>query len=172
MFYHISLKHEILLHPRYFGPNLLDTVRQKLLNEVEGTCSGKYGFIIAITTIDTIGTGMIQPGRGYVIYPVEYKAIVFRPFKGEVLDAVVSQVNKIGLRCEIGPLECFVSRHCIPLEMDFDPNSASPCYKSKDEESVIQKNDEIRIKIIGLRIDATDIYAIGTLRDDYLGPIN
>ena len=55
---------------------------------------------------------------------------------------------------------------------------------------VIQKNDEIRLKIIGLRIDATDIvssfiitfyaklktkskifvkYAIGTLRDDYLG---
>lgn len=41
MFYHISLKHEILLHPRYFGPNLLETVRQKLLYEVEGTCSGK-----------------------------------------------------------------------------------------------------------------------------------
>lgn len=58
---------------------------------------------------------------------------MFRPFKGEVLDAVVSQVNKIGLRCEIGPLECFVSRHCIPAEMDFDPNSASPCYKTKDE---------------------------------------
>ena len=55
----------------------------------------RYGFIIAITTIDTIGTGLIQPGRGYVIYPVQYKAIVFRPFKGEVLDAVVSQVNKV-----------------------------------------------------------------------------
>ena len=91
----------------------------------------RYGFIIAITTIDTIGTGLIQPGRGYVVFPVEYKAIVFRPFKNEVLDAVVSQVNKIGLRCEIGPLECFVSRHCIPAEMEFDPNSA--CYKTKDE---------------------------------------
>ena len=91
----ISLKHDILLHPRYFGPNLLDTVKQKLINEVEGTCSGKYGFIIAITTIDTIGTGLIQPGRGFVVYPVEYKAIVFRPFIGEVLDAVVSQVNRV-----------------------------------------------------------------------------
>jgi DNA-directed RNA polymerase II subunit RPB7 len=73
----------------------LDTVKQKLLSEVEGTCSGKYGFIIAITTIDNIGTGLIQPGRGYVVYPIEYKAIVFRPFKGEILEAVVSQVNKV-----------------------------------------------------------------------------
>lgn len=39
----ISLEHEILLHPRYFGPNLLQTVKQKLFAEVEGTCTGKYG---------------------------------------------------------------------------------------------------------------------------------
>ena len=55
----------------------------------------RYGFVIAVTTIDNIGAGMIQPGRGFVLYPVKYKAIVFRPFKGEVLDAVVTQVNKV-----------------------------------------------------------------------------
>ena len=48
-----------------------------------------------MTTIDNIGAGLIQPGRGFVVYPVKYKAIVFRPFKGEVLDAVVTQVNKV-----------------------------------------------------------------------------
>lgn len=31
-----------MLHPRYFGPQLLDTVKQKLYTEVEGTCTGKY----------------------------------------------------------------------------------------------------------------------------------
>jgi hypothetical protein len=40
MFYHISLNHEIMLHPRYFGPQLMDTVKQKLFTEVEGTCTG------------------------------------------------------------------------------------------------------------------------------------
>ena len=34
MFFHISLEHEILLHPRYFGPQLLETVKQKLFSEV------------------------------------------------------------------------------------------------------------------------------------------
>ena len=48
MFYHISLEHEIMLHPRYFGPQLMDTVKQKLFSEVEGTCTGKYGFVIAV----------------------------------------------------------------------------------------------------------------------------
>ena len=101
----------------------MDVVKQKLFTEVEGTCTGKYvcllllgasvctllpwhvktshssvcryGFVIAVTTIDNIGAGLIQPSRGFVMYNVKYKAIVFRPFKGEVLDAVVTQVNKV-----------------------------------------------------------------------------
>ncbi|TNN81938.1 Elongation factor 1-gamma [Liparis tanakae] len=157
MFYHISLEHEILLHPRYFGPNLLNTVKQKLFTEVEGTCTGKYGFVIAVTTIDNIGAGVIQPGRGFVLYPVKYKAIVFRPFKGEVVDAVVTQVNKVGLFTEIGPMSCFISRHSIPSEMEFDPNSNPPCYKTVDEDIVIQQDDEIRLKIVGTRVDKNDI---------------
>lgn len=169
MFYHICLEHEILLHPRYFGPNLLETVKQKLFSEVEGTCTGKHGFVIAVTTIDNIGAGIIQSGRGFVVYPVKYKAIVFRPFKGEVVDAIVTQVNKVGLFCEIGPLSCFVSKHCIPPDMEFDPNSNPICYKTKDESIVIREEDEIRVKIIGTRVDAADIFAIGSLMDDYLG---
>nr|CAD7594566.1 unnamed protein product [Timema genevievae] len=129
----ISLEHEILLHPRYFGPQLLETVKQKLYTEVEGTCTGKYGFVIAVTTIDNIGAGIIQPGQGFVVYPVKYKAIVFRPFKGEVLDAVVTQVNKVGMFAEIGPLSCFISHHSIPADMQFCPNYNPPCYRSKEE---------------------------------------
>ncbi|EFN70218.1 DNA-directed RNA polymerase II subunit RPB7 [Camponotus floridanus] len=167
--YMISLEHEILLHPRYFGPQLLDTVKQKLYTEVEGTCTGKYGFVVAVTTIDNIGAGIIQPGQGFVVYPVKYKAIVFRPFKGEVLDAIVTQVNKVGMFAEIGPLSCFISHHSIPEDMQFCPNVNPACYKSKEEDVVIQADDEIRLKIVGTRVDATGIFAIGTLMDDYLG---
>ena len=169
MFFHLALEHEVCLHPKHFGANLNETIKNKLFSEVEGTCTGKHGFVIAVTTIDTIGHGIIQPGRGFVIYPVKYKAIVFRPFKGQVMDAVVNQVNKVGIFCDIGPLSCFISRHCIPPDMDFDPNSNPPCYKTADESSVIKADDEIRVKLIGTRVDANDIFAIGTLMDDWLG---
>ena len=82
------------------------------------------------------------------------------------------QVNKVGLFTEIGPLSCFVSRHSIPSDMVFDPNSNPPCYKTQDEEVMIQQDDEIRLKIVGTRVDASDIFAIGTLMDDYLGLIS
>jgi DNA-directed RNA polymerase II subunit RPB7 len=111
----------------------------------------------AVTTIDDIGSGIIQPGQGFVVYPVKYKAIVFRPFKGEVLDAVVTQVNKVGMFAEIGPLSCFISHHSIPADMQFCPNGNPPCYKSKDEDVVIALEDKIRLKIVGTRVDATGI---------------
>lgn len=169
MFYHLPLEHEVLLHPRYFGPVLMETVKKMLLTEVEGTCPGKYGFIIAVTGIDSIGDGKIQPGQGFVVYPVKYKAIVFRPMKGEVLDAVVSQVNKVGIFVTIGPMNGFVSRHAIPADMEFDPASNPPCYRSTDEDVSIEQEDELRVRIVGLRVEAKDIFAICTIMDDYLG---
>uniref|UniRef100_H0XU91 DNA-directed RNA polymerase subunit n=1 Tax=Otolemur garnettii TaxID=30611 RepID=H0XU91_OTOGA len=176
MFYHISLEHEILLHPRYFGPNLLNTVKQKLFTEVEGTCTGKYGFVIAVTTIDNIGAGVIQPGRGFVLYPVKYKAIVFRPFKGEVVDAVVTQVNKVRPYIVMGGACGSVSRVLAPYtqngRIEPGPGQTAPSYKKKKKDIVIQQDDEIRLKIVGTRVDKNDIFAIGSLMDDYLGLVS
>jgi hypothetical protein len=58
-----------------------------------------------------VGLGKINDGTGMVTFPVAYRAIVFRPFKGEVVDAVVTQVNKMGFMAEVGPLQVFVSKH-------------------------------------------------------------
>ena len=70
------------------------------------------------------------------------KAIVFRPFKGEVVDGVVTQVNKVGLMVDVGPMACFISRHSIPSDMEFDPDANPPCYKTKDEDMVIQQGSK------------------------------
>ncbi|KAI3385218.1 hypothetical protein SNEBB_001960 [Seison nebaliae] len=169
MFFRILLKHEVLLHPMYFGADILEKVREKLMVEVEGTCSGKFGYIIAVTSIEKIGAGKIQPSRGFVVYPVKYKAIVFRPFKGEVFDGVVTQLNKVGIFVDIGPFQCFISRHNIPPEMDFNCESNPPTYKSKEDDTSIKQSDVIRVRIIGSRIDATEIAAIGSIMADHLG---
>ena len=52
---------------------------------------------MAITGVDSIGKGLIRDGTGFVTFPVKYQCVVFRPFKGEILEAVVTMVNKVGL---------------------------------------------------------------------------
>ncbi|KAG6840127.1 hypothetical protein C0991_008685 [Blastosporella zonata] len=89
-----ELTHTILLHPSYFGPRMLSFLESKLYGDVEGTCSGQFGYIIAVVSILDIGKGMVLSGSGQAEFITRYRAIVFKPFKGEVVDGVVNNVNK------------------------------------------------------------------------------
>ncbi|KAH7542386.1 hypothetical protein FEM48_Zijuj02G0067900 [Ziziphus jujuba var. spinosa] len=190
MFFHIVMERNMQLHPRHFGRNLRENIVSKLMKDVEGTCSGRHGFVVAITGIENIGKGLIRDGTGFVTFPVKYQCVVFRPFKGEILEAVVTMVNKMGFFAEAGPVQIFVSNHLIPDDMEFQSGDM-PNYTTSDGSVKIQKDSEVRLKIIGTRVDATEIvcpstilsstfdslsssylFCIGTIKDDFLGVIN
>ena len=42
-----------------------------------------------------IGNGIVMPGSGQAEFVARYRAIVFKPFKGEVVDGVVNNVTKV-----------------------------------------------------------------------------
>lgn len=106
-------------------------LENKLYADVEGTCSGAYGYIIAVLSIVDIGQGNVLSGTGQAEFITVYRAIVFKPFKGEVVDGIVGEVNKVsilpaaafpgpkltrllfqmGFFVEVGPLNVFVSNH-------------------------------------------------------------
>eukprot|EP00741_Cyanophora_paradoxa_P003446 tig00000704_g3347.t1 len=174
MFFHVELERTITLEPKLFGPKLKKELVGALVREVEGTCSGRYGFVVVVTGIRNAEKleGKLREGTGAAVFVVKYSAIVFKPFKGEVLDAVVSQVNKMGFFADAGPLQIFVSNRLIPTDMTFDPHSTPPCYVSGDQTVKIQKDTEVRLKIVGVRVDVSEIFAIGSIKEDYLGALS
>eukprot|EP00271_Cylindrocystis_brebissonii_P012325 TRINITY_DN3067_c1_g1_i1.p1 TRINITY_DN3067_c1_g1~~TRINITY_DN3067_c1_g1_i1.p1 ORF type:complete len:178 (+),score=26.51 TRINITY_DN3067_c1_g1_i1:547-1080(+) len=168
MFFHIQLEKKLQLHPKHFGAQLLERLKEKVISEQEGTCTGRHGFVVAVTGVDSVGAGMIRDGTGFVSFPVKYSCVVFRPFKGEILEVVVTIVSKMGFFADAGPVQVFVSNHLIPEDMKFvagDVNS----YQTEDGTVTIQKDTEVRLKIVGTRVDATEIFCIGTIKEDYLG---
>ena len=80
----------IMLHPSYFMPCMQQYLESKLYSDVEGTCSGQFGSI----TPD-IGKGMVVPGNGRAEFITRYRAIVFKPFMGEVVDGVSHNVTRV-----------------------------------------------------------------------------
>ncbi|KAK9381124.1 uncharacterized protein V2V93DRAFT_368368 [Kockiozyma suomiensis] len=169
MFFLKDLSLSITLHPSYFGPSMHTYLRSKLLQDVEGTCSGEYGYIIYVMDgmrID-VDRGRVIPGNGGAEFEVKYRAIVWKPFKGEVVDAVVTSVNNIGFFADVGPLSVFVSTKLIPSDMRFDPNSSPPAYVSDDQ--TIERGSHVRLKIVGTRVDVGEMFAIGSIKEDYLG---
>lgn len=69
-------------------------------------------FYVNLTQVsdDQIQMGTIEFDTGFANVLVVYRAICFRPFVNEVLDAAVSHVTELGFFAEVGPLEVFVSR--------------------------------------------------------------
>lgn len=201
MFYSLELTRELEIPPRFLGQKLLAEIHRRLRQDVEGSCTGQHGFIIAVLGIlDTYG-GLVREGVGSAVFTVRYACLAFMPHKGEALDAVVKSVNKVrtpsapfrrrlisrplfilyahinfasfmllqmGFFAEAGPLQLFVSNHLIPEEFEFD-TSSEPCYATGDGEQKITPGCEVRLRIVGTRVDANEIFAVATMKDDYLG---
>jgi DNA-directed RNA polymerase II subunit RPB7 len=97
---------------------MLQFLESKLYSDVEGTCSGQFGYIIAVVSILDIGKGMILPGSGQAEFITRYRAIVFKPFKGEVVDGVVNNVNKV--RFSTVPLSSYFVLRRAPPQYDMN----------------------------------------------------
>ncbi len=103
MFYVKKLRRDILLEPRFLGPNMKKLVKQRLFDELEGQCLGKLGYVISVLDINDgdITAGLIDMDTGAVNITVWYSAILLRPFKNEVIDTVVfSASDEVCVGCD------------------------------------------------------------------------
>jgi len=167
------MERALIVPPKDMRKNIKDLLRSKLLKLVEGSCSRRYGYIIAVTNIDEehLTHGRIGEGTGDVTFPMKYNAIVFKPFRNEVIDALVTEaVTKEGFFAKAGPLEIFVSYKNMPSDMKFDDNTVPPLFIG-DGGVKVQKDTCVRVKILNTRIDADGMHAVATFKEDYLGVI-
>lgn len=114
MFFVKQLEHRIDLHPSFLGGQALDYVMTRLYEEVEGQNMGIM-MIISIIDIADISEPKIVPGTGEAQYDISYRAIIFRPFRGEVVDGLVSSVVSNGFFVDVAGLSVFVSKAVSPI---------------------------------------------------------
>ena len=124
------------MDPKDLGPNLRERIKERLRNSVEGTALGKIGYVVHVTDIrdEDISPGKIEDSTGQVAYKIRFQAIVFRPFRHEVLDAVVSTALDYGFFCKAGPLQIFVSRHMMPPDLADGFDHERSAWVSEDKE--------------------------------------
>eukprot|EP01024_Parvocaulis_polyphysoides_P004786 TRINITY_DN11190_c0_g2_i3.p2 TRINITY_DN11190_c0_g2~~TRINITY_DN11190_c0_g2_i3.p2 ORF type:complete len:176 (+),score=8.17 TRINITY_DN11190_c0_g2_i3:58-585(+) len=171
MYYMLYLKKSLDLHPKFFSGKLREEIHRKLIEDVEGTCSCRYGFIVCVSSLKSIGQGKIRmDSTGYATFNIEYECIVFRPYRGEVVDTIVTSVTQMGFFAECGPCTIFVSSALIPDDFNYQSTDI-PMFLSGDEEVRIQQGSEVRLRIIGVKAESHEMFCIGTIKDDYLGVI-
>lgn len=171
MFFLRDIEHTVTLEPRFLDAGLRDHVRVALYRQLEGSCSGRHGHVVAVAAVEAVAPGVVSDAApGATAFRVKCRALVMKLYRGEVVDARVATANKMGFFAAVGPLEVFVSSHQMPHDFRFEPNAAPPCYVS--ETSRIAPGDAVRLRIVGTRVDAAKIFAIGSMNDDGLGLIS
>ncbi|GAB65483.1 DNA-directed RNA polymerase II [Plasmodium cynomolgi strain B] len=169
MYFVIEEWKNVIIKPSQLGPRYQQFIEDMLRNSVEGQCNAKYGYIICVIRIIHSEPGRVQDGTSMIVVKVKYQAIVFKPFKDEVLDAVVTDVNKLGFFAQAGPLKIFISRTAIPKYFEYSEDSHYPCFSSGVYN--IKPQTTVRIKLQGIRYDLSNMFAIATINNEYLGCI-
>jgi len=173
MFFVLSLKKNLLVTPEFLGQKLSTHLHNLLKKAVEGSFSTKYGYIVKVLTIDKAGAGKVQDGDANVIFPLSYKALVFMPYKGEILDAIVEGVSDMGFEASVGPLKLYSAKPNLVTDYYFDEEARpQPRWVHRqDPNKVIQPSGEVRVKISGTRVSGNDMFGVCDINEEYLGTL-
>ncbi|KAK5117579.1 hypothetical protein LTR62_005001 [Meristemomyces frigidus] len=167
MFFVKTLEDHLTLHPSFFGSQAKQYVTDLLYTQNEGKNTGVM-MIIAIIDVLDISEPKIMPGTGYAMYDISYRAIVWRPFRGEVVDGLVRNVVAGGFFVDVGGLNCFVSRQLIPKQLKYTVEGATPSFTDNIDQT-IEHGSQVRLRIKGMRSEMNEMFAVGSIKEDYLG---
>lgn len=169
MYFFVNIKKHLRVPPEYLGPNMYDFINQKL-NDLQGSCSIQYGYLVTIYQIESIENGVVNQ-FGEALFTVIFKALVFRPFRGEVLDGIVQGTDQVGIEIMVGALKIFVPHTKIPPNLVYNKNSEK--YENVEDNKQIGKGTRLRFKIMSISIMGNEavgeMSGIGSLEGDYLG---
>lgn len=172
MYFLAEFEDQIQVKPEHCGPAFASFVTDTLRQKVEGTVSEERGHILKVIAETWRGGAKCQDGTGLLLVPIWYHALTFKAMKDDVLDCEVFEVNKLGFFGECGPMRIFVSKSSMHDSYEFHEaqGGATPSYVSTEIGETIQPGTALRIRLLGVRYESSQMFAIGTINDDWLGP--
>src|SRR3989344_6672503 len=105
MFYESKVKSHVRVAPKSFSKSTEEAVFKSLKEKFDNYSSKDLGFVIAVTSIDSIGEGIIIPGDGAAYYETIYNVIAFKPELQEVILGKITDITDFGAFIEMGPID-------------------------------------------------------------------
>jgi DNA-directed RNA polymerase II subunit RPB7 len=140
------LHSHVVVPPHALKYNLHYVIQDRLSRSLRGKCTEENGFIMELKRITAISEGVIDRKNGAVHYDVDFVAKILRPQTGDVLEAVVSRVFKIGVFADLGPLSIFVPLSHMPKTLQFETLPV-PSFREESTKNILKPGSEVRVKI-------------------------
>lgn len=147
-FYRVLLNDRVKVEPRFISKSFRNYIVQKLKKTMEGVCT-KHGYIkensielykVAPGFVDLVGL------NGTMVFNVYYYADVCNPLIGNVLKAVVTNVNKFGILAECGNI----------IEIIVAKNSVNIVHDTQIDLDKIKISDNIMVEVVGKKFELND----------------
>jgi len=172
MFWEVKLNTQVRIRPNNLTKGIKDTIHHHLENNIKGRIYQNAGIVLQIDKDKTrqISRGMVSSRSGETIYEVEFSAISFKVFSGQVIDARVASISSQGIFAQAGLVEIFID---ASLVSGFEYQHETSSLISIKSGSKIIKDSTIRCKMLSVRPKADlKLYsATGTMEDSFLGLI-
>ena len=172
MFFEVELHDTIRLKPTYLSAGTKTTIEKQLRSNSEGQFKQGYGIILKVTQINKIGKGMVSCRTGCASYDITFKALIFRPCNGQVVDAKISNMTSQGIWANAGLLDIFVPQKSLPDGYVFDFDSASFINKNEGKQFFLDSKIRVRIVTATPHKDQMHISATATIKDNNLGDLS
>ncbi|ERN01420.1 hypothetical protein AMTRI_Chr03g54370 [Amborella trichopoda] len=175
MFLEIEMKSNVVVPPDQLYQNLLlhRSIILKLLEDVAHIkATQKHGYLVAVTSLKERGEGKVRDFSGEVIFPVVFKCLTFKPFVGEILHGVITQIMKHGIILKCGPVEnVFLS---LKKMEDFKyVHGENPIFVN-DKNLKLERHGVVRFRVLALQWmeGQREFMLLASLEGDFLGPVS
>lgn len=121
-----------------------DKVNEKYSNKIVQ----KIGLCVCMYDLLKHSDGLIGHGTGFVNVNVEFRMIVFRPFKGEIIQGTISNASKEGIRISTEFFnDIYVPPHLLFPDTEFEESEQVYIWRNEGSELYFDKGDIVRFRI-------------------------
>lgn len=169
MYEKLQLEEEIRVDPRHLGRDVEDSIRRSIAQTHEGEIHDRIGVMLAVTNVDDIGDGDIEPEDAGVYYPVTYSALAFNPELHEIVEGEVVDLTEFGAFVRIGPIDglCHISQ---VMEDYVNYNEEQHQLEGEEGDRILQEGDVVRARVTAVSLgDDGDNKVNLTMRQEGLG---
>jgi DNA-directed RNA polymerase subunit E' len=149
MFYLVSIKDTIRLHPASLGKDVKEEARDIIKSEYEDLVLKDIGYVITVTDVLDIDLGKMLPKEEGIFTRCTFELLVYRPEMNEVVEGKVVEVVDFGVFIRLGPTDglCHVSQ----VTDDFiNFNSKMNYLEGKETGRIMQVSDLVRARIVAI----------------------
>ncbi|HME87195.1 MAG TPA: DNA-directed RNA polymerase [Candidatus Nanoarchaeia archaeon] len=171
MFYKTTVKDHIRVPPNLFGDNVEASVLKVIKEKYEGYISQEVGVVIDVSSLKTIGEGVIIPGDGASYYDSTFSLLSFKPEMHEVINGTIKDIADFGAFINLGPIEGMI--HVSQTMDDFVTFSKEKVLNGRDSKRSLKVGDMCRARVVAVSFkDVTNPKLGLTMRQPGLGKLD